>query len=200
MGGVWERQIRTVRNVLSSLLTHAGALDTDTIRTLFCEVMAIVNSRPLSVDNLYDPLSLSPITPNHILTMKSNIVLPPPGRFESSDMYCRKRWRRVQHLADLFWVRWRKEYLLLMQSRQCWQNKRRNMQVGDIVLLKDDVVSRNQWSLARVLEVYPSKDGLVRKVKIVIGDSSLDHNGKRIRPASCLDRPVPKLVLLLEAE
>jgi len=34
MGGTWERQIRTVRNVLSTLLTqHAAQLDDETLRT-----------------------------------------------------------------------------------------------------------------------------------------------------------------------
>ena len=51
MGGVWERQIRTVRGVLQSLLDKVGTqLNNDSLRTLFYEVMAIVNSRPLTVD------------------------------------------------------------------------------------------------------------------------------------------------------
>ena len=49
MGGAWERQIRTVRNVLSSLLQHnAEQLDDESLRTLMCEEEAIVNSRPLT--------------------------------------------------------------------------------------------------------------------------------------------------------
>ena len=48
MGGVEERQIRTVRNVLYSL-THdfGGSLDNESLRTFLCETMAIVNCRPL---------------------------------------------------------------------------------------------------------------------------------------------------------
>ncbi len=47
-GGVWERQIRTVRNVLNSTLSQCpGRLDDSSLRTLFYEAMAIVNSRPL---------------------------------------------------------------------------------------------------------------------------------------------------------
>lgn len=38
MGGVWERQIRSVRNVLSSLLLDNGKqLDDESLRTLMCE-------------------------------------------------------------------------------------------------------------------------------------------------------------------
>ena len=39
MGGVWERQIRTVRSVLFSLLASNGSqLDDESLRTLMCEV------------------------------------------------------------------------------------------------------------------------------------------------------------------
>jgi hypothetical protein len=38
MGGVWERQIRTVRSVLSALLQSNGSqLDDELLRTLMCE-------------------------------------------------------------------------------------------------------------------------------------------------------------------
>lgn len=91
MGGVWKRQIRTVRNVLSSLLKDTPArLDDGTLRTLLIEVEAIVNSQPLAVDNLNDETAV-PLTPNHLLTMKSKALLPPPGAFERADLYRRKR-------------------------------------------------------------------------------------------------------------
>ena len=117
-GRVWERQIRTVRSVLTALLDgNAGVLDGETFQTLICEAEANVNSRPLTLDNLSDPDSLAPLTPNHILTMKTKPVLPPPGVFQREDQYSRKRWRRVQHLACQFWDRWRKEFLQNLQGR-----------------------------------------------------------------------------------
>ena len=103
MGGVWERQIRTVRAVLSSLLINNGAqLDDESLRTLMCETDAIVNSRALTINQLSDPNSPEPLTPSHLLTMKSKVLLSPPGKFEPADLYTRKRWRRVQHLANEF--------------------------------------------------------------------------------------------------
>ena len=82
MGGMWERLIRTVRSVLSGLLEdHAQQLDDESLRTLFTEAENIVNSRPLTIDNLSDPDAPKPITPNHLLTLESKVVLPPPGNF-----------------------------------------------------------------------------------------------------------------------
>ncbi len=136
MGGVWERQIRTIRSVLSAVdLT----LDSASLRTFLYEVMAIVmaivNSRSLTTEHLNDTSGPEPVTPNHILTMKSTIILPPPGPFTREDIYLRKRWRRVQYLANEFSTRWKKEFLLNLQPRQKWHKNRRNLKVNDIVLL-----------------------------------------------------------------
>ena len=113
MGGVWERQIRSGRAILNSLLkTHGSSLSDESLQTLLVEVEAIINSRPLTTDVLSDVTSLAPLSPVNLLTMKSKVVMPPPGHFISPDRYCRKHWRRVQHLSNEFWNQWRKEVLL----------------------------------------------------------------------------------------
>ena len=43
-----------------------------------------------------------------------------------------------------------------------WRHRSRKLEVGDIVLLKEDDIVPTQWPLARVDEVFPGKDGLVR--------------------------------------
>ena len=198
MEGVWERQIRSVRNVLASLLqSNSTQLNGESSSTLLCEAEAIINSCPLTVDSLNDPLSPYPLTPNHLL-MK--VFLPPPGVFQSADMYCRKRWRRVQHLANEFWVRWKKEYLQSLQQRQRWTEPRRETCIGDVVIVKDDDQPRNNWKLARVVDTFTSADGHVHKVKIAVADHELDRSSKQVRPKKFLERPVQKLVLLQEAE
>ena len=201
MGGVWERQICSVRRVLEAMLCQSGQqLDDDSLRTLLCEAAAIVNSRPLAVEFLNEPAHPEPLTPNHLLTQKSRVILPPPGSFPREDVYARKRWRRVQHLANEFWSRWKKEFLSQLQSRQKWTIPKRDMKVGDIVIIKDDNVPRNTWPLGRIAEAYASDDNLVRKVKIKVGDSKLNGQGKRITPLCYLDRPIHKLVLLIPQE
>ena len=198
-GGIWERQIRSVRNVLNVLLHKQGhQLNDEGFRTLMAEASNIVNSRPLTTMSINDPCSLQPLTPNHLLTLKSNVVLPPPGQFQNADVYSRKLWRRVQHLANEFWHRWRKEYLIELNSRQKWQRPKRNLQVNDIVLIIDDSVPRCFWKLAKVSELYPSKDGLVRKVKVQLGNPALGNKGQSSE-CKFLERPIHKLVLLLEA-
>ena len=80
MGRVWECQIRSARSILLVPLEQCGThLDNESLRTFMYETANIVNSRPLTVDNLSDPLSPRLLTPNHILTMKSSVVLPSPS-------------------------------------------------------------------------------------------------------------------------
>ena len=100
-GGVWERQSRTTRSILNTVLTQfQGRLDTSTLRPFLYKAIAIINNRPLTQQCLNDPKSLEPLTPNHLLTMKTKILPPPPGNFVPEDVYARKRWRRVQYLAE----------------------------------------------------------------------------------------------------
>lgn len=187
-GGVWERQIRSVRNIMAALMKqHGHSLNDESLRTLLCEAEAVVNSRPLTTETLSDPLSPLPLSPSTLLTGKTKLILPPPGKFQREDTYCKRRWRRVQHIANEFWNRWSKEYLQILQLRQKWTHKRRNFTEGDIVLLKDNNSCRNKWPMAKVLTTRRDDEGQVRSVTVQTGTGSV------------LDRPVNKLVLLLES-
>ena len=187
MGGVWERMIRTVRSIFNSLLADvSGRLNCDALMTFMCEAEAIVNSRPLATANLNDYDS-EILTPNHLLTMKTKPTMGPPGVFDQADVYCRRRWRVVQHLSNQFWIQWKRQYLSSILTRPKWRKIERNFAVGDIVLVKDEDTPRNVWPLGRVTEVFPSKaDGLVRSVLI------------KTRSSQELKRPISKLVFLLE--
>lgn len=162
--------------------------------------MAIINSRPLSVEHLNDPTGPEPLTPNHILTMKSTIVQPPPGVFMKEDLYLQKRWRRVQYLANEFWIRWRKEYLLNLQPRQKSNVYRRDLKINDIVLLQEDLAPRNEWKLAKVTDVYPGPDNKVRKVQLLVSERTYDKHSKLTTKTVSLERPKHKVIVLLEAE
>ena len=76
----------------------------------------------------------------------------------------------------------------------------RNIELDDIVIICDDNAPRNEWRLARVSELFPSSDGLVRSVKLQLATAQLDSNGKRLCDLTYLARPVHKLILLLEAQ
>ncbi|XP_013419027.1 uncharacterized protein LOC106179805 [Lingula anatina] len=182
MGGSWERQIRTIRKVLSGVMREQ-TLDDEGLSTLMCTVESIVNSRPLTYVS-DDPRDPEPLSPNHLLLLRSGPTLP-PGRFQKEDMYSRKRWRHIQYLADLFWKRWVREYLPLLQSRQKWMTVRRDIQIGDVVLIADNNTPRNMWQIATVIKTFPGRDGHVRSAEVQTVNTTLI-------------RPITKLCLLEE--
>ena len=202
MGGTWERQIRTVRSVLSALLHKNGQqLDDEALRTFMCEAEAVVNSRPLTTSGITSPAeSPEMLTPNHFLTMKSKVILPPPGNFTDGDLYSRKQWRRVQHLSNEFWCRWKKEFLHSMQERQKWHRPEKNLKKGDIVMVKDNDAPRNSWKVCRVDDAIQGSDGLVRRVRLTVGTRDLSTAGQRKQPLSTIERPIHKLVLIQPAQ
>ncbi|KAJ8027339.1 hypothetical protein HOLleu_32457 [Holothuria leucospilota] len=171
-----------------------GRLDDGSLRCFMHEAMSIVNSRPLSPVNMLDPAAEAPLTPNHLVTMKSSSPLPPPGNFVKEDLYARKRWRRVQFLSEQFWSRWKREYLQNLQQRGKWNVPRRNLRVGDIVLVKDHETPRMEWPLAVVKTAEADDDGLVRRVWVRMGSKALGSRLKKLE----LERPIQKLVLLVE--
>ena len=65
--------------------------------------------------------------------------------------------------------------------------------VDDIVLLKVDA-SRNQWPMARVVQVHKDSEGVVRSARLLVGKTRSQQD-ERI-----LERPVQKIVLLKESE
>ena len=69
-----------------------------------------------------------------------------------------------------------------------WTRPKRNFTVGDVVLLKENQSLRNRWPLGKVVATHPDDQDRVRSATVLTG------NGSK------LERPVNKLVLLLEAQ
>ena len=73
--------------------------------------------------------------------------------------------------------------------------------MGDVVLLADKNFPRGQWPLARVIEVFPSKDGLVRSARVKTS-STVMTRAKRQRQrevkmrVTTIVRPITKLCRL----
>ena len=179
MGGVWERMIGVAKRVLKAVLLNVKLTD-EILETLFTEVESILNGRPLTKLS-DDPNDHAPLTPNHLLLLRHGPTLP-PGVFSQHDEY-RRRWRHVQHLANMFWKKWIRLYLPLLQKRDKWIDVSRNVAAGDLVIIADENTPRNVWPLALVESVQQGRDGLVRSVKL------------RTRSTQ-LVRPITKIILL----
>ena len=124
--------------------------------------------------------------------MKSKAILPPPRYFSSVDIYCRKRWRRVPHIANGYWSRWRKEFLRILQKRKICKTQKRNFQNGHIIMLKAQC-HRNHWPVAYIIEAFADKQ--INMVLFEKSDWNLEVKKNAQRE---LIRPITKIVLLVE--
>jgi len=79
MGGVWERMIRSVRQILKDTLKERLVSD-EVLLTVIAEVVNILNSRPLT-HNSDSPLDEQPLAPDHLLHLRPCLGLP-PGVFD----------------------------------------------------------------------------------------------------------------------
>lgn len=186
-GGIWERKIRSIKEILETSLRQLGprGLSRDELHTFFAESASIINNTPLwDVSNCPD--DPFPLTPAMLLHSRTNPNPPPLEKFTQEDIlsYGPRRWRRVQALTEQFWSRWRDHYLHQLQIRQKWIYPKRSLQHGDIVLMKDKSVKRSLWPLARVVDTKVSNDGLVRSVTLKTHSRSNEKERIFVRPVT----------------
>ncbi|XP_053968620.1 uncharacterized protein LOC128870048 [Anastrepha ludens] len=158
-GGLWEAAVKSAklhfyRTVGVSILTF------DELRTLICEISAILNSRPLCPIT-ENPDDLDVLTPAHFLIGGSFTAIEEPI-VTHLNMNRLSRWQRICQMQQIFWQRWSTAYLSLLQERCKWRNPMANIQQGAMVLLKDDNQPPLKWSLGRVEHTFSGADGYVR--------------------------------------
>ncbi|XP_059085630.1 uncharacterized protein LOC131882492 [Tigriopus californicus] len=194
-GGAWERKIGSIRRVLEGSLVLLGprTLSRDELHTFLLEATAIVNSTPLW-DISFDPNDPTPLSPSSLLTLREGNQSPNIGVFSKDDLlaYGKKRWRRVQFLADQFWVRWRTQYLLDISERRKWTHPKRSLKIGELVLLKSKTEKRLSWPTAIVQYIRMSQDGYVRSVTV---KQSISTSGGGCH-SRFYNRPISELVLI----
>ncbi|XP_064556716.1 uncharacterized protein LOC135441151 [Drosophila montana] len=158
-GGLWEAAVKTAKHHFYRAVGSC-VLNFEELRTLVCHIASIINSRPLFPLS-EDPADLDVLTPAHFL------IGGPSSSFDEPDVIHLQfdrldGWQRVTHLQQLFWSRWREEYLTLLQQRSKWRTPKPGLCVNDIVLVKDENLPPLRWPLARITELIVGNDGVAR--------------------------------------
>ncbi|GFX60140.1 integrase catalytic domain-containing protein [Trichonephila clavipes] len=118
------------------------------------------------------------ITPGHFLIRKALTAIPQPT--VPDDLRHCDRWQLLTRMTQRFLNRWSSEYLTLLQSRSKWRIVQKNLDIGDLVLIKHDNSPPLQWKFGKVTETFPGKDGNVRVVKVKT------HTSDFVRPIAKL--------------
>ena len=93
--------------------------------------------------------------------MHSSTNIIPPAPLGGDTL--RYQWRKARALIDQFWVRWSREYLTTLQKRTKWASYQSDLYKGQLVLMVDELMPRDQWRIARV-ESFVGGEGPVRRV------------------------------------
>ncbi|XP_075990342.1 uncharacterized protein LOC142985995 [Anticarsia gemmatalis] len=183
-GGIWEAGIKSPKYHLKRIIGNSH-LTFEEISTLFAQVEAILNSRPLCPLSP-SPDDLLPLSPGHFIIGRPLTALPAPPLLEHKESSL-QRYQRLEKIRQHFWQRWQKEYVAELQQRTKWRTSTSKLNVGDMVLLAEDNTSPLQWRLGRVLRLFPGPDGIARVADV-----------NTIR--GCVRRPFVRLCPLPTAE
>jgi hypothetical protein len=174
MGGLWEANIKCVKNHLKMVIGNAN-LTFEELYTVLTSIEAILNSRPLCpLSN--DPNDLSYLTPGHFLVGEP---LNAPAEFDLTDVNIHRlsRWQHVERIRQHFWKRWSNEYLTTLQKRTRWiTSKDKVPHVGSLVLIKETNAPPLQWKLGRITQLHPGPDKVVRVVSVKCNSSEFKRS------------------------
>ncbi|XP_062537982.1 uncharacterized protein LOC134206294 [Armigeres subalbatus] len=163
-GGLWEAAVKSAKHHLLKVVGNVNLAYEDLL-TLLAQVEMCLNSRPLTPIP-EDPTDLDVLTPGHFL-VGSNLQAVPESNWKETADNRLDHWDRTQKHLQQIWSRWYPEYLQQLQSRAtkgC--NPPVTIEVGAIVIIKEDNVPPANWPLGKIVKLHPGKDGIVRVVTL----------------------------------
>ncbi|XP_041631135.1 uncharacterized protein [Drosophila kikkawai] len=182
MGGLWEAGVKSFKAYFYKY-TAAGKYPFEELATLLAKIEACLNSRPISPMS-EDPTDLVALSPGHFLIDGPLLAVSEP-LIEENPISIINRWRRLKALHQQFCVRWKEEYLKELHKRNKWKFPSRDLQAGDMVVIKEESLPANEWRLGRIQLVCPGADG---KIRVYNGSNDSPKSSSLIRE-QCIQMP-----------
>ena len=177
--GSAEIMIKATKKQLSTSLKERtftkGEMD-----TLMSNVGYLINSRPLMKRAGECPMSGGPITPLHLLGGRSTIDIPAVNM--DGDAKLTKRLKFIEQTTQEFWKKWFTQVFQSLVPSYKWHTEKRNVKVGDIVLLKESSQLKGEYKLVKVTKADPGQDGKVRRVTVAY--KNLSPTGSSLKQAT----------------
>ena len=159
--GVCERMVGAAKRAMKATM-QPGALTENDFLTYVIVVEGILNTRPLGYVSS-DPDDLEALTPNHFLRGRLQGDITPQ---ESADWGLSKKLEKLEELQHQFWQRYVEEVVPSFHQMNKWTTRRDNFAVNDVVATADKKV-RGRWPLAKVTQILPDGEGVVRQVEVL---------------------------------
>ena len=102
----------------------------------------------------------------------------PQGPFKETRDPC-KRVEFVQRIDD-FWKHWQRDVFPALVPRKKWNADRRNVRVNDVVVIENPNAVRGSWTVGKVINVFPGKNGKVRNNRVKTNPGEYERPVSRI--------------------
>jgi hypothetical protein len=163
-GGIFETMVKAVKRALKATIGRAD-LDEEEFRTVVSKTGHLLNCRP--IQTVSDINDCDILTPNHFLLPEQANAVFPPDVSQEDRLLLPTRLRHQIMCQEHVWKRFHQEITPMLAPRKKWCQEFDNLKANDVVLEIDDNLPRGIWRLLRIVELIPSVDNLIRKVKVV---------------------------------
>ncbi|XP_026730719.1 uncharacterized protein LOC113495918 [Trichoplusia ni] len=186
-GGIWEAGVKSAKYHLKRVAGNTP-LTFEELATLFTQIEAILNSRPLSPLSS-DPNDTNPLTPGHFLIGRPLMSVPSlpvntarPNRYEL-----------IEKTRQQFWKRWSREFIAELQNRAKWKRNSKEIQVGDLIIIKEDHSMPLHWRMGRVERLYLGADGICRVADVRTATGTVKRAVTKLCPLPGVDQEEQEL-------
>ncbi|XP_068246562.1 uncharacterized protein [Palaemon carinicauda] len=161
--GASEVLIKSVKRCLC-ISVGDNVLNFGELQTALISIANLMNERPIGTKPGFSLELGGYLCPNDLLLGRSTCFCP-SGMYDISGDH-KRRLKFIQSIIESFWKKWHRDYFPSLLIRQKWHTTRRNVRVGDVVLVQDSNVVRGAWKLVQVIKADPGQDGVVRDVDL----------------------------------
>lgn len=160
--GVSESLIRLVKRGLCVSIFESVFILGE-LQTALFNVANLINERPIGMKPGSDLDLGTYLSPNDLLLGRVSSCSP-SGSYDINDHP--KRLEPIQKIIHNFCRKWQRDYFPTLLVRQKWHTSRRDIRVGDVVLVQNGNAVKGKWKLAQGIEAIPGRDGIARDVKL----------------------------------
>lgn len=161
-GGLWEANVKSTKYHLKRIV-DGTRLTYEELSTMLVRIESSLNSRPLCPLTA-DPDDLEVLTPGHFLI--GDALLAPPPKNSNTNIKLSANYIALQQMKQSFWSKWSLDWLSHLQVRPKWHKIQPNLELNDLVLIREDRLPPNDWLLGRIVQLHPGSDQLVRVATI----------------------------------
>ena len=166
-------------------------LSYEEFETVLTEIETVINSRPLTY--LYEDCDEA-LTPSH-LVLGRRLLSPIKnnGVVEHNHDLLNNRYKYLQTIIEHYWKRFSHEYLFELHEHHLYSHKKNydefcKLLLGDVVLIKEDSLNRNNWRKGKVEKLIYGNDNKCRGALLKVCDAE----GK----TTYIQRPIQRIIPL----